>query len=127
MKQAGWGWVARLCALGGMVAALPAYAYQDGVVVLDSQHGAVGGPGATLLQTTPHTAGMQPRTPPAPGRPAAPARPATPGAPATFSNGQSTALAPVIVVRPSLRSSSDSSSGTNYLSPSTTGLRAPAR
>ena len=86
-----------VCALAGGSLALPAWAYQEGAVVLDSQHGAVGGPSATIYQTAPRKAPQ----------------------PATFSNDQSAALAPVIVVQPSLRSHN------SHQTPQTSGLRAP--
>src|ERR1700731_3963033 len=93
-----------VCALSGGSWGLPAWAYQEGAVVLDSQRGAMGGPSATIYQTTPRKA---------------PQSPATPSQPATFPNGQSAALAPVIVVQPSLRPHN------SYQTPQTSGLRAP--
>jgi hypothetical protein len=82
------------CALFGAAQILPAWAYQDDAVVIDSQRGAVGGPSATIYQTPPR----QPLR-----APAAPAQPAQPGAPATFPDSQTTGFSPVIVVQPSLQ------------------------
>jgi len=82
------------CALFGAAQILPAWAYQDDAVVIDSQRGAIGGPSATIYQTQPHQALRAP---------AAPAQPAQPGAPATFPDSQTTGFSPVIVIQPALQ------------------------
>jgi len=106
------------CALFGAAAVLPAWAYQDDAVVIDSQRGVVGGPSATIYQTPPRQALR------------APAAPAEPGAPATFSDSQTTGFSPVIVVQPSLylhganRSTSQTSTQALTRSPQSTSTRA---
>jgi hypothetical protein len=111
------------CALFGTVWVLPAWAYQDDAVVIDSQRGAVGGPSATIYQTPPRQALRAP---------AAPAQPAQAGAPAAFPDSQTTGFSPVIVVQPSLQAGGAKRSATRpptqplTRSPQNTGSRSPA-